>query len=153
MPITDSIEECLLPACEQVLETMFFTGVLSAEKLAAGEEPRSCAAVIATVKFEGPPDGALCVGMEAETAVALASTFLGLDPPDVTDADCRQVVGEMANMMCGSVLSRVVPESSLRLASPVVRDGQETPCGPACAARAFFTLPEGGLHVCVGAVS
>ena len=159
MNLAASIAEVLPFSCEQVLETMFFTGVLAAEERCLGAECASeTCKVAATVAFDGPPEGSLSIRLETATAAALASSFLGLDPDAVTEGDCRQVAGELANMICGSVLSRIAPESTLHLATPVVEDGSEIPGGEGTAgyptaARVYFTLPEGGLEVCMGAVS
>jgi CheY-specific phosphatase CheX len=151
--MTDSIAGHLPPSCEQVLETMFFTAILSQEDRTGREPSGAClGAITAAVEFHGPPKGILCAGMEIETAAALASSFLGLDPEAVTAADCRQVAGELANMICGSVLSRSAPQSQLRLAAPQIAEGRGVACGRACDTRVSFTLPEGALNICIGVV-
>jgi len=159
MNLIASVADILPFSCEQVLETMFFTGVLSAEerRLTPDSSCQHCT-VTAKVVFNGPPEGALEIRLENSTAAALASSFLGIDPEAVTDGDCRQVAGELANMICGSVLSRMAPESTLHLESPVVDNGSDTlspggPVGYPMAAHYFLTLPEGGLEVSMGAVS
>jgi CheY-specific phosphatase CheX len=152
--MTDSIAGHLAPSCEQVLETMFFTGILSQEDRTCREASSDCSgAITAAVEFRGPPDGILCVGLEIETAAALASSFLGLDPEAVTAADCRQVAGELANMICGSVLSCSAPHSQLHLAAPLLAEGRGVACGSACDRCVSFMLPEGALNVCLGVVS
>jgi len=137
-----SITENLSPCCEEVLETMFFTGILSAEAQTAC---RAGGGLCASVRFEGPPDGELRVWIPLQTGSALASSFLGLAPGEVTSADCEQVAGELANMFCGSLLSRSAPTSEFHLT--VNQD--QTPNAEPCDSCVAFELPEGPLNVCV----
>ncbi len=140
--MTQSIIDNLIPSCEQVLETMFFTGVLS-----SGEHmPCNCpGSLCANVRFEGPPDGEFRVCFANETAGSLASSFLGLAPDEVTSADCEQVAGELANMFCGSVLSRSVPSGEFHLTVTQEHD----PVQDLCDFCVALELPEGPLNVCI----
>ena len=135
-----SFGEHLVPSAEQVLETMFFTGVVSAEEQAA----TGCAGMITrTVAFDGPPDGQLCVGIMPETAAALASSFLGLPLEEVTQPDCEEIAAELANMICGSVLSRCAPASAFQLhVTPESAFQRE------CEFCIALELPEGALNIC-----
>jgi hypothetical protein len=137
-----SITENLSPCCEEVLETMFFTGILSAEVQTVC---RGAGDLHASVRFEGPPDGELRVCIPHQTGSALASSFLGIVPDEVTNADCEQVAGELANMFCGSLLSRSAPTSEFHLDVTHEQVPNPDPCD-SCVA---FELPEGPLNVCV----
>ena len=129
-------------ACEDVLGTMFFTGILGPASFPLAAES---AIISAQVCFEGPSDGALQIRMLHTTARALASSFLGAAPEDVTMSQCSQVACEMVNMLCGSVLSRSAPSSVFRLSSPVLDDNLPAARGRDSSAR--FELPEGVLCV------
>ena len=99
----DALVGALLSSCcEQVLETMFFSSVLgSAEPAESVGQARSHAAL----SFHGRPSGAFEVDAPPEAGLALAASFLGVDPSDVSAAQVDQVLAEFANMVCGSALS------------------------------------------------
>jgi hypothetical protein len=130
----------VVPSAGQVLETMFFTGV----EAVAEQTSFACDETIArTVRFEGPPNGEFCVGLPHQTAAALASSFLGLDPEEISTSDCEQIAEELANMICGSVLSHYAPQGSFHL------EGIESSaCERECDFCVSLELPEGGLNIC-----
>jgi CheY-specific phosphatase CheX len=70
--------------------------------------------------FEGEPSGALFLSLSAPAARQIAADFLGIDESAVSAAQTADVVCELANMICGSVLSRVESAARFRLASPRV---------------------------------
>jgi CheY-specific phosphatase CheX len=140
----DTVEEYVTASCEQVLETMFFTGVIATDGAShRAAEP----AVKATVRFEGPADGQLSIGMESHTAAALASSFLGRDLQDITPADSSEVASELANMICGAILSRCASSRRFRLSPAHVGATAELP--PEYRYRTALQLPEGNLEVSV----
>jgi len=141
-----AVQRYLAPACEQVLETMFFTGILSAQEQTSllGE---GC--ISATVGFEGPPDGYMRISMATQTAAALASSFLGREPESLDPADCSGVAGELANMICGALLSHYAEESEFHLAAPVLEQGVPPSPDDEHSVRASLELPEGALDVYV----
>ena len=134
----ESVAGYLVPCASQVLETMFFTGVVSAV-----EEDSRPVAFPKTVCFQGPPDGKLCVCMQPEAITALAAGFLGVEPKEVTAAECDQVTGELANMICGSVLSRCAPNSFFHLEVE-----QASICEEQCDTRILLEMPEGFMSLC-----
>jgi hypothetical protein len=109
-------DEMLVAATGEVLETMFFTGVYGpAQAGGSPAEPR----VAARLSFEGTPSGALTLSVSEPAVRALAANFLASDEDDslpVSQLGC--VVCELANMICGSLLSRVKTEECFRLSSP-----------------------------------
>ena len=138
----NSFADYLVPCATQVLETMFFT---AAEQ---GGQPicpqlAGALAIARTVNFSGPPDGELCLCARLETAAALASSFLGLAPDEVSPSECGHVAGELANMICGSVLSSCAPQGAFRL-----QVSECTACGEACDFGVSLELPQGSLNIC-----
>lgn len=138
-----SIARHLAPCCEQVLETMFFTGIL-----AVGEEtpPAMNSDISATVAFMGPPDGLLSIALSRDAAAALASSFLGVDLQAVSTTDCSEVAGELANMICGALLSRATTGRMFRLAAPDLHREWDAAAHNG-AVTAALELPEGNLRV------
>lgn len=108
-------EEALI----EVLETMFFELPAGGSTLAG--VPRE-AAIAATAVFSGDMNGSLSLASGYWTLRRLAASFLGReDASTVTEAEIRQVACEIANMVCGNVLSRVEPHGRFRIAAPELR--------------------------------
>ena len=103
----------------EVLETMFFVGGF-AEPSDAPVENR----LAVHLDFEGEPSGALTLRIAASAARSITADFLGEDESTLSSQQIGEVVCEMANMICGSVLSRLEKNSSFRLHSPEMLDGR-----------------------------
>lgn len=121
-------DEMLTAAAGEVLETMFFTGVYGfAPAGASPAEPH----VAARLSFQGTPSGALMLWVSEPAARTLAANFLAAeenDPLPPSQLGC--VVCELANMICGSMLSRVKAEEHFRLSSPeLLPQGAPYPSG------------------------
>ncbi len=126
----------LRDAAAQVLETMFFTSILG-ERDAPPENP----AVDARVSFRGAPSGRFGVRLSGDAARSIAGNFLGAeDESELTAAQIDEVVCEMANMICGAVLSRIESDSSFDIAKPEL-----APAGGAL--MQSFELDNGALMV------
>jgi len=143
----DEIQAAMDAAAAEVLETMCFADVLAS---AAGPAPADGAAgvpaVTAELHFEGDPPGWFRAGAPARLARALAAGFLGLEEPEVSDLQAGEVVCELANMICGSLLSHIPSETVFRIGHPelvmTVRWGEG-------ASHRWFDLGEGILSVSV----
>ena len=106
-------DEMVSDAVDTVLETMFFSTPVG------WAEPETGAAVFeACVLFRGQPSGALSVRLSSAGARALAASFLGEDEETLTEAQPGEVVCELANMLCGSLVSRLANEDGFDLAAP-----------------------------------
>ena len=119
MPVTElpatELEQALSEAAAEVLETMFF----SAMTPDSGTDPLPDASWIsAGLRFHGKPSGEFGVGIPAVTGRKIAANFLGADESEVTEPRIGQVVSELANMLCGSVLSRIEKDTLFDLSSP-----------------------------------
>jgi hypothetical protein len=114
------IRQSCLEALNEVLETMFFE--LPVDQPSGA--PPSASSRAAAASFTGEIDGrslsgAFQVAVEPPMLSRLAQDFLGLDemePPD--ESQSANVLCELANMLCGSTLSRLEPEARLRIAPP-----------------------------------
>jgi len=118
-------DEMLAASLREVLETMFFTCVYGpAQPGGSSAVPR----MAARLSFEGTPSGALSLSVPEPAVRALAANFLAREPDDpLPSSQLGCVVCELANMICGSLLSRVKTEEHFRLSNPEL-----LPAGAAC---------------------
>lgn len=131
--------EILSSAAQQVLETMFFTSV-TGERETPAEEP----AVGARVSFHGAPSGTLGLRLSAGAARTMAGNFLGAeDEGDLTEAEVSEVVRELANMICGAVLSKLESDSTFDIRAPEAL-GSEESAAEGATWRSFY-LDDGAL--------
>lgn len=118
-------DQLISDAVDAVLETMFFSAVLGPAQPETGGE-----VLAARVAFRGRLCGTLGVCLSRTGARLLAAGFLGEDEESLTDIQPGQVVCELANMLCGSLVSKLESEESFYLASPeLVPSGSETVAG------------------------
>ena len=126
----------------EVLETMFFDEALAA----ACEHGWVPAAASIRLAFEGSHRGQFLLSVSPEVARSISPAFLGVDPEEVTEAQSGQVLLELANILCGSMLSQLWPDSELKLGPPEPVQVE----GPIEAAlHECFLLTEGMLSVSI----
>jgi len=131
--IETSIHTALQESVQDVLEKMFFIE-LDPEAAGQGE---SEAEICAQVSFHGDPSGALTLRVTSREARSVAADFLGADADELSDRQISEVICELANMICGSVLSRVESTTTFQLAEPAI-----------VSAASAHQLPDGALsHV------
>lgn len=134
---SETLLSSLQETVRTVLETMFFSTA----------EPVECChgnpSIAARLAFRGDPSGELVVTVSHDLAQALAAGFLGVDFEEVTAEAERNIVCELANMICGAVLSHLHPDAVVALDSPHCAE----PDFPAGGAHQCFAAPEGMLAV------
>jgi len=136
----DQMEQDLKACAEEVLESMFFTSPLS-EPVPGGRSRLDL--ILAQVTFRGTASGRFGVGCSMDAARSLTAAFLGMESDTVAEQQCGEVICELANMLCGSVLSRMEPGGRFDLMTPEI----EPPgCLPeTVTASRIFQLEEGAL--------
>lgn len=131
-PWSDASEK----AVSEVLESMFFeTPSAPPVILDATSSP---ALLWVELPFLGTACGRMCLGIDETLAIRLAANFLGDEDADVVGPEQQALVScELANMLCGSLLSRQYKAANLSLDSPHVR--------PLCPSGSCLGFPlEGG---------
>jgi CheY-specific phosphatase CheX len=120
--VTDTpLRQALAESMDEVLEKMFF--VRSLGELAG---PAAGPVTAAHLTFEGDPPGSLTLRMTPAAARSVAADFLGEEEAELSPRQIGEVVCELANMICGSVLSRVERNTTFRLSAPrLVASGEE----------------------------
>ena len=110
------LRETLRRVSAEVLETMFFSEAVAADC----EHSWLAEAVSVRVRFEGSHYGQMWLALGAGAVLPIASAFLGLEPEETGEEQHAQVVLELANILCGAVLSALWPESRLLLDAPTL---------------------------------
>ena len=117
---TGLVPEC----CSEVLDAMYFTTMLGSEvreslpEELAGRISSDDAPLSFSLRFVGDISGRFGVSLDHSTARSLAANFLGEDEADASSGTVAEVVGELANMLCGSVMSRVEGDNKFVLSHP-----------------------------------
>lgn len=109
--------DAVTAAVNQAMEAMFFDAAAPVPDCGHGEAP-DCITVC--LWFHDAVDGEFMLTTPLATATALAANFMGLEPDDVDRSQAEQIVCELANIVCGSALSRLEPSTELRLSPPLV---------------------------------
>lgn len=113
--MSDGLQPVLSQSLEEVLEKMFFIRPLEDPDASA---PCGQEAVSAHLSFDGDPAGSLTLRVTRDAARSISADFLGENPNDLTPRQVTEVICELANMICGSVLSRIESTATFRLIGP-----------------------------------
>jgi CheY-specific phosphatase CheX len=135
------LEAALDQVTEHLAETMFFTTVVDRQGDLGGQPGYT-----ASVSFSGSHAGTVRVAMPHSTAAALAANFLGEPDEGGPAARAAALVGELANILCGSLAGKMEPAGRFAIGTPEVADGTGAPDETADARR-VFTLEEGPLEI------
>jgi CheY-specific phosphatase CheX len=127
-PSPSAFEAALRDALTDVLHKMFFIGALDGTPPSgAGREFDPLAELAARVHFHGEPSGDLLLVLNRQAARGIAADFLGENGSCLTGREVEEVFCELANMICGAVLSRVESAATFQLASPVIEQRADNP--------------------------
>jgi CheY-specific phosphatase CheX len=134
------LQQIFLESASEVLETMFFTGVVE-----DNAEQDKVKMVSAELTFHGNPSGRFGVQVPYKTGRTIAASFMGADECDVTEEQIGEVICELTNMICGSVLSRLEEGARFELLHPEIdmqnSDWHQIPHAVGCT----FGLEEGTM--------
>jgi len=142
MPEMVEIGVLIGEAVERVLETMCFSAVMGPVE---SSEAQASLGMGACVSFRGPSRGSVLIGCSPAGAQLLARNFLGEEI--VTDEQSSQFLLELANMICGAVVSAFggTGQYDLSLPEPVASVSLLSFSGIRC----DFELEEGCMSVVV----
>ena len=132
-PLLASSEAALVAAASEVAENSLFAFVDSSD-LDAFRVSTDAAWTIARVGLTGPTRGEFQVTAPEALMRTLCAAFIGTDASEEISAGAvMDFAGELANMICGAWLTRVVPHASFDLTAPLVvrRDGHHVHQEPA----------------------
>jgi hypothetical protein len=139
--MSDTLTQLLASSTQGALETVAFMFATPPED-APPADPAAPAPEMAraTVAFEGPRNGFVVLRVPAHLVPQIATNALGADDTP-SAAEQRDVLGELANIVCGNVLPSVSESAWFRLKPPVVvlRDlTSEGPRGELAASATLF---------------
>jgi CheY-specific phosphatase CheX len=117
-----SVQRALAQSVADVLESMFFLEALADSEEPAGEPSPN---ISVHLTFDGDPPGRFRMRLERRAADSIAANFLGEDPEDLSSTQSLDVARELANMICGAVLSRIESRVSFRLSAPEIVTTEE----------------------------
>jgi CheY-specific phosphatase CheX len=103
--------------CAEVLDAMYFTTVLDTTPQTSLplEEPHEFAFALT---FDGDLQGRFGLQIGASAAFEVAANFLGEDQSGVSTSEVAEVIGELTNMLCGSLVSRSTSKRTFTLSHP-----------------------------------
>lgn len=141
-PFLSTLSGSLDHAAADTLETMFFSAIGPAT-----EEPPTEPRIFSLVEFRGDASGALELALPLREAAGLTANFLGIERSEVSEGQLLSACGEMANMICGCMVSHAAPEGRFELSAPaVVVDVPDGPPGQLCR---FYLTETGSLRITV----
>ncbi|MBW8002032.1 MAG: chemotaxis protein CheX [Planctomycetes bacterium] len=95
----------LLEAAKEVFETMIFMDI---ENASEPEQTIDELTLLGSITFTGTLEGCLSIFCGLPAAKAIATNMLGIDATDdISEEDICDAIGEVANMVMGSIKSRV----------------------------------------------
>lgn len=143
--ITAALFDRLPEVVSTVSEQMFFgwaepcdAGFVD-ERVRAGATSASDTWLRVEVVFRGQLDGTLLVALPRELARDLGSAMLGAEAETLTNELLDDVGGELANVICGALLTRDGSVHQYSLLPPLVSRGLRAP-GSAAAPSAYFSV-------------
>ena len=117
------LNEALLDAAKEVFETMVF---MDLEESTEPQPDIEGWALLGSITFKGTLEGCLSICCSTPCAQAIAINMLGTDTTeDLTEADTCDAIGEIANMVMGSVKARILEKvGNLEVSIPSVISGR-----------------------------
>jgi chemotaxis protein CheX len=115
--------DVLIKACEEVFGTMVFMSVASADELHKQSDSDS---LMGSITFDGTLAGCLGFHCDLTCATAVAKNMLCMEPEDeITQSEINDALGEIANMLLGSIKANEEAFGKIHVSIPTVVRGRE----------------------------
>ncbi len=117
------LNEALLDGAKEVFETMIFIDLEKSEDSNLVIEGDS---LMGSITFTGNLEGCMTICCDTDCAKAIAANMLGMEPDEqVSNEDVCDAIGEVTNMVMGSLKSRIQDNiSKIEVSIPTVVSGQ-----------------------------
>ena len=115
-------EDILFNSTKEVFETMIFMDVEPCPDRIAIQGD----SLLGSITFTGDIEGCMAICFDSKCAATIARNMLAMDDSDeISNEDIRDAIGEIANMVMGSVKARLLKEtiSNLDVSVPSVITG------------------------------
>jgi len=115
--------ETVLEAAKEVFETMIFMEIEPSQETPFFQDADL---LIGSITFKGDLEGCMVISMAWPCARIIARNMLALEPEaDITDEETCDAIGEVSNMVMGSIKSRLQDTySSIEVSIPSVITGK-----------------------------
>ncbi len=117
------------------------------ERAVSTGENGGAPACTAELRFHGNPSGGFRVRVPWKLARVVGAGFLGREETEVSDSQAEEVVCELANMICGSVLSRLESKATFQITHPEPGRPERDAGFDGAGASRWFDLGDGILTV------
>lgn len=139
----------IIDATTEIFSSMIMLEAIPQPEQSA-EEPVLCCSVSGMVGMAGLYKGMLAIHAPTEVALAITGSFLGLEVSEVGE-DVRDAIGELANMLGGSVkhlLSDLGADIKLSIPSTICGTEYRVDCGSRGRSQIVpFAIPAGTFLV------
>jgi chemotaxis protein CheX len=117
------LNKSICNATVEIFQTMLMMEAVPGEQLAkrAGSH---CHSVSGIVGLAGPSKGMLAIHIPEQAALKITSSFLCMEVSEIDD-DVKDAVGELANMVAGSIKTDLLDAKDYKLSIPSVVCGSE----------------------------
>ena len=118
------LSDILLESAKEIFETMIF---MDLAEVTEPDQDIEGDALLGSITFKGNLEGCLSICCGTPCAQSIARNMLGLDADDeLTEEDTCDAIGEVANMVMGSVKKRMADNfGDLQVSIPSVVSGKE----------------------------
>lgn len=118
------LNDALLEGAKEVFETMIFMDI---EKSSEQDQQIEGDTLLGSITFKGDLEGCLVIYCGEICAKTIAANMLGIEPDDqISEHDINDAIGEVTNMVMGSVKARLQDKfSNLNVSIPTVVRGQK----------------------------
>jgi len=144
-----SMAEQIITATEEIFSTMIMLEATPGEPGAPPKGPFRNS-VTGMVGMAGQVRGLLAIHLTEEAAKSVTGSFLGMDVAEIDD-DVRDAIGELANMLAGSIKMMLTDNGKdIKLSIPSAISGAEYTIDNLAEAESTsvpFTLPAGTFTV------
>jgi CheY-specific phosphatase CheX len=103
-------------AVAEVLESMCFISSEGEATDEMGDDRPNW--ICGELEFSGIPGGAFGIAVPPSTAAVIAANFLGEDEADLSEKQTVEVVCELTNMVCGTLLAQIDSKQAFTLSPP-----------------------------------
>ena len=118
------LSDVLLAGAKQVFETMIFMDI---EKSSDPDQQIEGSSLLGSITFKGVLEGGLAICCDVSCAKTIAQNMLGMEPSEeISDEEVCDAIGEVANMVMGSVKERLADSvGNLEVSIPLVVRGRQ----------------------------